>query len=195
MRACRYTRDGLRAGVHALKNGDLAVGQVLKALEDQGVLSVHIALVKRTDTGYGDEGEQGGLRVGRVACSAGARQCCTARWTGRQAFMWGRKSQAKGRDGAQRTCPACPCSWQWDPQLPPGRGHRRAIGCRNLGHRTPLHVAQGRSCIIAEALHWTALRCDALRCTALRLLEPTHAGCLPPIVAAWQTGLSGMKPR
>jgi len=43
------------------------VGQVLSTLEEQGVLSVHIALVKRTDHGYGDRGEKSGAWLQRRA--------------------------------------------------------------------------------------------------------------------------------
>lgn len=48
---CRYSKGGLRAGLAALKGADRSAGQVLAALQEEGLVDVHLALVRRDEWG------------------------------------------------------------------------------------------------------------------------------------------------
>ena len=48
---CRYSQDGLHAGLADLTGADRRRGQVLAALQEEGLLDVHIALARRVDWG------------------------------------------------------------------------------------------------------------------------------------------------
>ncbi len=72
---CRYSQDGLRPGLAALKGADRCSGRVMAKLQQEGLVDAHFALVQRDD--WGEFGKMAGrLWCGDMAVRVADRGCC-----------------------------------------------------------------------------------------------------------------------